>query len=269
MYVKQTVRRASGNPGLGIQPRDLLVLIDVDDLASFPSPDDKGVVLVDDIVMKPGRYGIGIYMTPGTAELTSQAEGDPDQVGFTPSVKFNHPGNNQEVREFKHNWLNRKCIAIVQYCAGKGADVIGSPCNPCRVTPNYTGNNESNTNEITVAQISKGDDIKIYKGTLPLEEPVATVETGLTAITYKGDGQYQLTSGSAAISSITGGKAGDVVTLLGTSGTAPTVVATAEKILLTGGKVFTASEGSQITLRAFDTGGDNPVWIEQSRFVAV
>lgn len=267
-YIKQSVYRAPGNPGTGIQPRDALTLLNVDDIAYMPGPDDKGVVIVDDIIMKPGRYGITIYMTQGTVEVTSAADGDTDKIGFTPTVKFNHPGNEQAVREFKVNNINSKFIVIMQYCSGKPADLIGTICNPCKLTPSYTGNNEGNTNEFTLATVSKGDDIFIYKGTITLEEPVATVETGSTSIEFVAEGQYQLSSGAATIESIEGGAHGVVITLLGVAGTSPTLAHSADKILLRGGKTFTASEGSQITLRAFDAGGGSTLWIEQSRYVA-
>lgn len=82
-YIKQSVYRAPGNPGTGIQPRDALTLLNVDDIAYMPSPDDKGVVIVDDIIMKPGRYGITIYMTQGTVEVTSAAARRYRQDRFT------------------------------------------------------------------------------------------------------------------------------------------------------------------------------------------
>ena len=268
-YIKKSVPRASGNPGTGIQPRDQLTLIDIDDIAFMPSADDKGVVIADNIVMKPGRYGYNIYMTQGTIEVTSAAEGDTDKIGFTPSIKFEHPGNEQEVREFKANSINRKFIVVIRYCSGKPADLIGTICNPCKLTPSYTGNNESNTNEMTFTQISKGDDIFIYKGTVTLEEPVQVIETGVKTVTFVSEGQYQLTSGNAVIDTIEGGTHDAVITLLGAAGgSAPTVSSNGGKILLRGGKVFTASEGSQLTLRAFDSGEGGVMWIEQSRYVA-
>lgn len=266
-YIRKSVYRESGSPGSGIQPRDLLVLLNIDDIAYMPSPDDKGVVITDNIIMKPGRYGICLYMTPGTIETVSPAEGETDQIGFTPSIKFNHPGNSQELREFKVNELNSKFIGIMRYCSGKPSDLIGSICNPCKITPSYTGNNESNTNEFTLAQISKGDDIKIYKGTVPLEEPVSVVEAGVTTIPFIAEGQYQLSEGTAVIDEIEGGAHDAVITLLGTAGTSPTVTNTSGKILLRSGKVFTASEGAQLTLRAFDAGENGLIWIEQSRYV--
>lgn len=266
MYIKVSVPRSGGNPGTGIQPRDQLTLIDIEDIAFMPAPDEKGVVIADNIILKPGRYGYNIYMTQGTVEITSAAEGDTDKIGFTPSVKFEHPGNDQAVREFKANNINRKFIIIVRYCSGKPADLIGTLCNPCKLTPSYTGNNEGNTNEMTFTQISKGSDIFIYKGTVPLEEPVSTVEGGKTSVPFVSEGQYQLSSGAATIEEITGGAHDAVITLLGVSGTAPKVASAEGQILLRGGKQFTASEGSQITLRAFDAGLDNVVWVEQSRY---
>lgn len=74
------------------------------------------VVIEDDIVMKAGRYAIGIYLTPGTAEISSNSDGETDAEGYTPSVKFNHPGNEQEIREFSINWLSKNvslCSVIV------------------------------------------------------------------------------------------------------------------------------------------------------------
>lgn len=237
-YVKASVRRPAGNPGNGIQPKDQLVIYDVDDILSFPQRNDAGVVIEDDIVMKAGRYAIGIYLTPGTAEISSNSDGETDAEGYTPSVKFNHPGNEQEIREFKTNWLSKKCIVVLRYCSGKPADLIGTPCNPCKLSVSYTGSNESNTNELTFTQISKGDDIAIYRGTDTLEEPVAVVGAGATDIT-----------------------------LMGCSGVAPTVEA-GGNFLLKGGKTFTASEGSQLTLRAFNDGSEAMKWIEQSRYEA-
>lgn len=268
MYVKVSVPRPEGNPGRGIQPRDQLTLIDVDDIAFMPSTDAKGVVIPENIVMRPGKYAYNLYMTPGTIEISNPTEGDTDKMGFTPSIKFEHPGNEQSVREFITNSINRKFIIIVRYCSGKPADLIGTLCNPCKLSTTYTGNSEGSSNEITFTQISRGDGIFIYKGTVTLEEPVTTVESGAKVVNFVSEGQYQLSSGQAEINEISGGVHGAVITLLGVDGVSPTVTSDGDKILLHGGNVFTATEGSQITFRAFDTGG-GIIWIEQSRYVAV
>ena len=272
MYILQNIPRPEGNPGIGIQTRDQLTLIDVDDIAYMPARNPNNVLIEEDIILKKNRNATTIYMTPGTVEVTSAAEGETDQIGFNVSVKFNHPGNEQPVREFKANCLNRKYIIIVRYCSGKPSDIIGSICNPCKMTPSYTGNKDGNTNEITFDQISKGDDIGIYLGTVPEAEPLAVFEVKEDeSLPYVGDGQYLLTTDATGVApvlaGITGGSHGATVTLLSTSATAPKVEA-GEAIILKGGKTFVASEGSQLTLRAFDAGEGKMLWIEQSRFEA-
>lgn len=264
-YIKANVPRPSGNPGVGLSPKDRVTLIDVDDIAFFPERDAAGIVITDDIVMKPNKYGITLYLTPGTAEVTSPSEGDPDAKGFIPVVKFNHPGNSQEIREFKTNWLGRNCIVIVEYCNGKDTDLVGSPCTPAQLTVSYTGNSESNTNELTFTQVMKGDDIAIYKGTVTYEQPAVTVDASQTEITFTVDGQYQLQSGTAAIATVTGGSHGSVMTILGCAGESPTIPK-GGAFLLKAGKTFTATEGSQITFRAFNDGDSALKWIEQSRY---
>ena len=44
-YVKASVRRPAGNPGNGIQPKDQLVIYDVDDILYFPPRNEAGVVI--------------------------------------------------------------------------------------------------------------------------------------------------------------------------------------------------------------------------------
>lgn len=268
MYIKQSVYRPQGNPGRGITPMDALHLIDVNDIAFMPKPDDKGVLIVDDIKLKPGKYAISLYFTPGTVKVTSPADGETDQVGFTPQIEGNHPGNKLEVREFKANNINTKFIAILSYCNGEDADLIGTLCNPVKMVPSYTGDKDANTNAFTFQQINKGDDIFCYRGTIPTEEPVAKLDSGATKVDYVANGQYQLSDGTGTINLIEGGADGDVVTILGAYGEQPPSVTAGETILLRDGKPFVASGGSQITFRAYSAGDGKIVWVEQSRYEA-
>lgn len=266
-YIKVSVPRPSGNPGKGITPKDRLTVIDVDDILYFPSRDEKGVVIKDDIILKPGAYAVSIYITTGTVEMTSNSDGETDAKGFTPSVKGKHPGNKREIREFKTNWLGRQCITLLEYCSGEPTDICGSPCNPMEMGVAYTGNKDANSSEFTFNQVSKGDDIGIYEGTVPHEEPVAVVGTGVTEIPYTSSGQYQLTGGAASIAGVAGAAHDAVFTLLGVpSGVAPTIDS-GGAFILKQGKKFTATPGSQITFRAFEDGAGSYKYIEQSRYV--
>lgn len=266
-YNKVSVPRPDGNPGRGITPKDALVIIDIDDIVSFPQRNGAGVVIDGNIVLKPNANSITLYFTPGTVELASNGEGETDAKGFTPSVKGKHPGNKQEVREFKTNWLGKHCIVLVQYCSGEEIDIIGTPCNPVEMSVNYTGNKDANSSEFTFSQISKGYDIGIYRGIIPSAQPVATVTAAATALSGKGSGLYQLQGGAAKLATVNNVKDGDVITILGvTSGVAPTIEKSGQEVfLLAKGKTFTANPGSQITFKAFDNGGGAIKMIELSR----
>lgn len=270
MYVKKSVSRPEGNQGRSLMVRDAVDLIDVEDIKVFPQPDSNGVRIADDIILNDGAYAMSVYLTPGTAEVTEPSDGDPDQEGFTPQVKFNHPGNTLAVREFKHNCINKKFIVIVRHCDGS-ADLFGSPCNPARLQTSYTGNKDGNTNEITLVQSFKGDGLKVYEGTVP-EETTKSYSNKSGTVTFNGDGQYQANS-SDVVTAIEKGTDGAVITILGSSDSSNATVinsksaeAAGSNILLKNGTA-TLTAGSQITLRAFDT-GNGIVWIEQSRYVA-
>lgn len=272
-YIRKSVRRAPGSPGSGIKVRDSIVLYNIEDILYMPAPDSKGVLITDDIVMKPGCYGIEVYMTPGTVETASPAEGDTDAIGFKPSVKFRHPGNELEIREFKTNEINSKFIGVIRHCSGKPADLIGSMCNPCKITPSYTGNNDSNANEFTLEQISPGDDFYIYTGNIPLEVVQTLDETGgdnSSVTVLVSSGARYIYTGTSTIKEIDGGQEGDVITILGSGkpaacGKLVHGSSDGNNLMLRGAQDFVLSEGSQITLRAYDFGGE-PVWIEQSRY---
>lgn len=271
-YVKKSVTKPQGSVGRSLMTHDEFTLIDVEDIKVWPEPDADAVEITDNIVLNAGAYPISIYLTPGTGELTENSEGDADEEGFIPQFKFKHPGNSKEVRELKHNCINRRFIGLLRHCKG-GIDLIGSPCNPIRMQTAYTGNSSSNSNEFTFAQAFKGDGIRIYKGTVPAPEVESLqVQNGVANVTATGK-QYQMDA-TDVVTTLTSGKAGDVITLKGSSDSTNAAVVKAQSadvegsnILLEGGDL-TLTEGSEVTLKAFDKGEDGIVWIEQSRYTA-
>lgn len=270
-YVKKSVKKPDGPAGRSILGRDEVILIDVDDLKVMPDTDEGGVAVVEDIILNEGAYPFGVYLTPGTAEVTENSEGDPDQEGFLPQIKGKHPGNRQEYREFKHNCINRRFIALYRYCDGT-VDLIGSPCNPVRLQNAYTGNSSGNSNEFTLAQSFRGDGIRIYKGTIPAqEEKTYTYDKGVADLGTLTNGQQYAVDKTHVLTTLSNGKAGDVITLKGSSDSTNASVVKAQSadvagsnILLSGGDL-TLTAGSQVTLKAIDT-GKGIVWVEQSRY---
>lgn len=270
MYVKKSVTKPDGPVGRSLLVRDEVTLIDVEDLKLWPDSDD-GVTIVDDILLNSAAYPIGVYLTPGTAEVSESSEGDPDEEGFKPQIKFKHPGNSKDVRLFKHNCINRSFIALVRHCDGI-VDLIGSPCNPVRMQTSYTGSSSGNSNEFTFAQAYKGDGIKIYEGTIPSqEEKTYSYDKGVADLGMQATGSQYTMDKNHVVTTLTSGKAGDIITLKGASDSTNASVIRSQSsevagsnILLKGGDV-TLTQGSQVTLKAFDT-GNGIVWVEQSRY---
>lgn len=266
-YEKINVPKPGANSGNGLLAKSAVSIIFIEDILSMPARDAKGVVITGNIVMKPNKYAITVYATNSSIALASNSEGDPDNEGFKPSVKFSHPGNKQEIREFKANVLGEDCIVVIDYCDGTPKDLIGEICNPVKLQVNYTGNKDANSNEITFAQVSKGKDIAMLNGTVPYAEPVAVFAAGATEIALTTEGEYQLQGDttSAAIATLTGASHGLLFTLLGsTSGTAPAIAASSAFILKDGAS-WSGSAGKQITFKCFKNGASTYVAIEQSR----
>ena len=270
-YVKKSIKKPEGSVGRSLIVRDEVVLIDVNDIKVMPSANDKGVEIEDDIVLNSGAYPFSVYLTPGTAEVSENSEGDPDQEGFLPSIKGKHPGNTLEYREFKHNCINRNFVVLYRHCTGE-VDLIGSPCNPVRLQNSYTGNSSGNANEFTLAQAFRGDGIKVYSGTIPTQvEKTYSYDKGVADLGSAFAGSCFVMDKAHVVTTLAQGKAGDVVTLKGASDSTNAAVLKAQSadvagsiIILKGGDL-TLTSGSQVTLRAIDT-GERIVWVEQSRY---
>jgi len=268
-YIKASIPRPGKNAGGSLNPRsgDGITIFDLDDVLYYPSRDESGVVIPDDIIFKPGAYAITLYATTGKSEITSTTEGDADNEGFNTSFQFTHPGNEREIREFKANWLGRNVGVILNYCNKSYADIAGDKCNPLKLQAAYTGNNEGNNNVITFASAGKGEDIGMYLGTIPTDEPLAVIPADTAVIPLVGKGQYQLTGGASVtpITDATGASDDLVFTLLGaTSGTAP-VIEAGGLFLLKNGQDWSGGSGTQITFKVFKDGPATFKYIEQSR----
>lgn len=274
-YIKVNVNKAGGvQAGKGLLIKQHISLIDVNDIVSLPERDGSGVVAAGTIVMKPNTYAITLYLTQDSAELSSNSEGDSDNEGFTPSLKFKHPGNKQAVREFKANWVDRKCIVIISNCDTGSKDMIGDLCNPCKMQVSLSANKDATNNEFTFAQLMRGNDIAIFEGIVPLAEPLAIVPSGNNYLGLSlGSGEYQLTGGAIDIEADPYTPPdGMVFTVLGVkSGVAPVInnslfgTASYNAYLFKQGNSWTGGIGKQITFKTIRHSGENAIFMEISR----
>jgi hypothetical protein len=173
VYVAVSVVKPGTNMGVGGGMYDQIVFFDMDTVNkdNYPHRDDSLIKMeAGNIAFLEGATMIEIYSTPGSIENTSKSQGDPDAKGFIQSCKFLHPGNEQAIREFRANWLNKNVGIIHRKCTGTVMDIYGTPCVPLQMQATWTQNKDKNFTEFMFESLGVGFDVGIYEGTLTLPE---------------------------------------------------------------------------------------------------
>ncbi len=130
----------TANPGLPSVKNGYLFLCFVEDIAVFPATDYTGVILDGDIELKEGVRWMVLYLTPGSQDHGYNADGDVESRGFLSEVAGKHPGNEIAAHIFLKNILNRRIIAVADYCTGGYRKVFGHPDNPLYYSGGFTDN---------------------------------------------------------------------------------------------------------------------------------
>lgn len=173
VYVAVSVTKPGTNMGVGGGLYDEIVFFDMDtvDKSNFPQRDASGIKMAaGNIAFLSGATMITVYSTPGSIENTSKSQGDPDAKGFIQGCKFLHPGNEQAIREFRANWLNKNVGIIHRKCSDASKmDIYGTPCVPLQMQVTWTQNKDKNFNEFIFESLGVGYDVGIYEGALTLD----------------------------------------------------------------------------------------------------
>jgi hypothetical protein len=268
-YVKLNVAKPGDNKGAGGNKRDKIILIDLEDIATFPDRDSKGVVITDNLILKANAYMITAYATVTSIVGGDASEGDLDAEGFVHNLAFDHPGSAKEIRELKQNWLSRHIIALVQKCGEADYDLYGTPCAPLRSTMKWEDTKDKNVHNFTFKSMKSPYSVAIYQGSTTFDTVTGTVAADATVVNVAaGQGTYQTTTGTAAaatLTTMTNPVNGGVYTLLGSGGTYPSVITDANDFELASGVTWTALSGTFITFKAFKDGASTWKFFEQSR----
>lgn len=270
-YVSVNVNKpATRGAGAGGNKVDLITIYKKEDVLTYPSRDGKGVLITDDIVMKPGKYAIQVYGELSSINKGFVTEGEGDSIGFRQTTGWMHPGDSLEIREFTQNYVGVDVYIIVQKCDSSEKTLLGTPCAPLKITVEHADNNESNGGTFSAESVVKTNYVPaLYEGTITLDGVKDTVAAGATTFSVaNGEGEYQLTgdAGAADITTITNAVHGGVYTLLGiVSGATPPTVSDGNDFILKDGATWTGTGGSRLTVRAFKDGAASWKFIEQSR----
>ncbi len=176
MYVKKSIPNPGGGAGNPSPKSPTIIIVDVEDIKTFPTRSPGNVVATGDLELNVGAKAIGVYATPSTIEEIQTAEGEADARGYVKGVKFTHPGESVDIENFIEGNANRNIVAVVTGCNGGAAKIIGSPCNPLSMTAETAGTKDATNRTITLQQAMR-DQFRImrYSGTLPPIE-TATAE---------------------------------------------------------------------------------------------
>ena len=167
-YTKKAIGRPASGAGNPTPKIPLILIFDMDDVENYPTR-EVGVTIADDgFKLKEGAKLQPVYATPASIELLQEAEGEADARGYKKGVKFAHPGTSTDIEDFIEYNTNRNLGAIVRGCDGKGAKLIGSPCNPLSMKTETQDTKEGAKNTFTLQQDGR-DEFRIltYMGELP------------------------------------------------------------------------------------------------------
>ena len=176
-YTKVTIRKSPGGGAGTPKAKDSnVIFILVSDLqktgeeyTGFPARDANGVKSASDIVLKAGAVAQGVYMTPSTINRYNTSDGDPDKMGIIQNFVGEHPGEELPFAEWFQNNLNEDFLILSKECGdNQGTRLLGTPCNPMKLTLEGQDNNEGIMSTLTFASVQRGEYAMMhYRGATP------------------------------------------------------------------------------------------------------
>ena len=150
-----------------------LILFRLNDVKTFPTPDEKGVLIKENLVLKTGAKAFFLETTASTISVGQTSEGDPDNKGFKQKIEFSRPGSDDvEFEEFMENNVNEDLCCIIEYQLSGKKKLAGYPGNPLQLTTESTDNNEGDVNKVTLESVLRGSRIYFYEGEMPVIDGV-------------------------------------------------------------------------------------------------
>lgn len=191
-YIKLSVPRPTSSfIGTGGNKDAEITIVDPEDILLFIPRDAKGINIFGSHLFKPSTYGIKIAVTQESISIKSTSEGNPDLEGVIHEIVFTHPGLQSEILEFRTNWLNRDAIIFIRHISSNITYQYGDLSSPLRMQFAHTDSKDENRGLFTFKRSIKGQDVAIYHGTIPLQQPIFIIPPSATTLDLSfGEGQY-------------------------------------------------------------------------------
>ena len=261
MYVKTNLTKAAGKTPGSAAPKNTIVLVDAEDILSFPESDANGVKLTGVPTLKSGGKFITLYSTKSKTEAGMETDGDEDMMNFASKFVAQHPGNGLPLKEFVQNWTGKDVIIFHKACGDDFWEVMGTPCAPLQLKSTKQDNNDGRFYTLSFEPFAKSGFVpKHYEGDIPFDEPFVVTSVADVDVTPTNGIQYKLPS-LAVTDVIEFGDVtvdhGTMITLIGSGGVAPATledaVSGSATVLLKTGVTWTALNNAVIHLQVFKT----------------
>lgn len=175
-YVAKSIGRPAGGAGNPTPKLPNILIYDMEDCESYPTRTVGTTTAAEGFKLKAEKKLFGVYATPSSIEILQEAEGDADQRGYKKGVKFEHPGNSDDIEDFIEYYSNKNLGVFVKDCNGKRARSIGDPCQPLSMKVETTESKDGTKVTITLQQDVR-DEFRILRYTGELPEVIGTIPT--------------------------------------------------------------------------------------------
>ncbi|KKU87399.1 MAG: hypothetical protein UY18_C0036G0002 [Microgenomates group bacterium GW2011_GWF2_47_9] len=139
-------------------------------LKATPATDEEFVVMTGHYVMKATKFFVAVYVTPETASLAANNQGETDGQSFRLEGEIFYPGSKTECKAFARKLNNTRGVLILVDPDGDRT-VVGTKEFPCYFKPNLNyGKAAADRKGLTIAfyqnHFAPGLE---YNGSIPLD----------------------------------------------------------------------------------------------------
>lgn len=173
------MKPTGGNPGAKGGINTHVIVIDKNDVASFPARDDKNTTIAGDIVLLAGKKMHIIEATAKTLDFKHTLVGEDDAKAWDITLDMERPGQEAAWEEFLNNNLGTDFYVIVRHCPSGAKKLAGGPCTPMKIDTAESGFREGNKTKLVFKATDSPFRAAIYSGSLDIEGDSGSGGAGL------------------------------------------------------------------------------------------
>ena len=190
--MRVNVVKPANNSGLPSVKYGYLYIAHADDVLTFPTVDESGVVTIGDLEMKDGFTLL--YLTPSKQKLNTDTSGELESRGFIQKIAGSYPGDEIQMNVFAKDLLNEPLIVISENCGKPFRKILGTPWNPMYFTAAFKDDSSEKMWEMNFEKAFPDDTPALfYDGNLEIEmegEPVVVTGEPTEVVYVGGSGGF-------------------------------------------------------------------------------